>query len=323
MKTLKQFYQQSNDPIRQQVLRYLEVEIGLNNNVFENFDLSNNCMYKGQYDLAIFIGEQILKNNSPYLSFSDKDLCKFDNVFFEKLEILFDSSKDHYDSKVEYDLKTKKFKILKIFLNFKEHHYSDFKQNVKTIIHELDNAFRDWESYVNNEKIHLFDFAKPGTRYFKCSKWENIFEKDYTKKLLYYLEEIEQSAYFSEIFNDVKNLKYKDYKQFLDLVEENSETYQIYNNLLVSFIKLSKNRSFGKITLEYFCKQFNEINDTNLSENEIVNEITSKLTDCVNTINKVLFKIYDEKTKTNESGILIVPNNEFCKTLKLMVESLA
>ena len=98
---------------------------------------------------------------------------------------MFDNSKDHYDSKVKYDEDTKKFKELKIFLNFKEHSYSNLKQNMKTIIHELDHAYKDCESYVNNEEFHLYNFAKPGTRYYKSAKWDNDFKNDYAKKLFY------------------------------------------------------------------------------------------------------------------------------------------
>ena len=47
MKILKTYIEQTNDPIRQQMLNYLATEIELDRNVFENFDLSNKCMYDG------------------------------------------------------------------------------------------------------------------------------------------------------------------------------------------------------------------------------------------------------------------------------------
>ena len=54
---------------------------------------------------------------------------------------MFDSSKDHYDSKVKYDEDTKKFKELKIFLNFKEHSYSNLKQ-------KYENHYTRIRSYI-------------------------------------------------------------------------------------------------------------------------------------------------------------------------------
>ena len=241
MKSLKTYIEQIDDPIRQQMLNYLAIEIELNRNVFENFDLSNKCMYDGQYDLAMFVCKKAMEKETPYLCFYKNELSAFKNIFFEKLEIMFDSSKDHYDSKVKYDEDTKKFKELKIFLNIKEHSYFNLKQNMKTVVHELDHAYKDWESYVNNEEFHLYDFSKPGTRYYNSTKWTNDFKDDYAKKLVYHLEEIEQSAYLSEIYNDVKDLKFKDYKQLVDLAEQHSEAYQLYNMLLVSFSELVKN----------------------------------------------------------------------------------
>ena len=41
MKTLKTYVEKINDPIRQQMLNYLAIEIELYRNIFENFDLSN------------------------------------------------------------------------------------------------------------------------------------------------------------------------------------------------------------------------------------------------------------------------------------------
>lgn len=69
MKTLNTYIEQINDPVRQQMLNYLAVEIELDRNVFENFDLSNNCMYDGQYDLALFVCKNIMTEEKPYLCF--------------------------------------------------------------------------------------------------------------------------------------------------------------------------------------------------------------------------------------------------------------
>lgn len=321
MKSLKTYVEQINDPIRQQMLNYLAIEIELDRNVFENFDLSNKCMYDGQYDLALFVCKKIMITEKPYLCFYENELSEFKNLFFDKLEIMFDSSKDHYDSKVKYDEETKKFKELKIFLNAKEHSYSNLKQNIKAIIHELDHEYKDWESYVNNEEFHLYDFSKPGTRYYKSTKWTNDFKDDYTKKLVYHLEEIEQSAYLSEIYNDIKDLKFRDYKQLVDLAEQHSEAYQLYNMLLVSFSELVKNKKFASITLDDFCKQYNELNNTNLSNKEIVQEVTEKLSNYVSLMNKLLLNIYNESAKLNESSeIMHRPNNEFSKILSLLIE---
>ena len=41
MKTLKTYIEQTNDPIRQQMLNYLAIKIELDRNICENFDVSN------------------------------------------------------------------------------------------------------------------------------------------------------------------------------------------------------------------------------------------------------------------------------------------
>ena len=74
--------------------------------------------------------------------------------------------------------------------------------------------------------------------------------------------------------------------------------------------------------LDDFCKQYNEINDTNLSNKEIVQEITDKLSDYVSLMNKLLLNIYNENIKLNESfGIMHRLNNEFNKILSFMLEN--
>ena len=321
MKTLKTYIEQINDPIRQQMLRFLKSEVLLDRNIFnETLDLENDCLFKGQRELAIYVAEKILKEKSPYLVFYKNDLKNFENIFFEKLEIEYSTKNSGFRSKVKFDNETKSFKTVEIVLNTEENKYEFFKHNVKTLIHELDHAYRDWESYVKNEKFHLYDFSRPGTRYYKSAKWDNDFKNDYAKKLVYHLEEIEQSAYLSEIYNDLKDLKFKDYKQLVDLAEQYSEAYQLYNMLLVSFSELVKNKKFSSVTLDDFCKQYNEITDTNLSNKEIVKEVTDKLSDYVSLMNKLLLNIYNENIKLNES-LMHRPNNEFNKILSFMLEN--
>lgn len=71
-----------------------------------------------------------------------------------------------------------------------------------------------------------------------------------------------------------------------------------------------------------FCKQYNEINDTNFSNKEIVQEVTYKLSDYVSLMNKLLLNIYNEKIKLNESFcIMHRPNNEFNKILSFMLKN--
>ncbi len=264
MKTLKTYIEQTNDPIRQQMLRFLKSEVLLDRNIFnETLDLENDCLYKGQRELAIYVAEKILKEKSPYLVFYKNNLKDFENIFFEKLEIEYSTKDSGFRSKVKFDKETKSFKTVEIVLNTEENKYEFFKQNVKTLIHELDHAYRDWESYIKNEKFHLYDFARPGTRYYKCTQWSNIAAKDYTKRIIYYLEEFEKSAYLSEIKNDLEDLSYNDYKELIDLAEQHSEAYQLYNNLLISFAELVKHKKLtiknNTVTLDEFCKEYNEL----------------------------------------------------------------
>ena len=174
MKTLKTYIEQTNDPIRQQMIRFLKSEVLLDRNIFnETLDLENDCLYKGQRELAIYVAEKILKEKSPYLVFYKNDLKDFENIFFEKLEIEYSTKDSGFRSKVKFDNETKSFKTVEIVLNTEENKYEFFKHNVKTLIHELDHAYRDWESYIKNEKFHLYDFARPGTRYYKCIQWSD------------------------------------------------------------------------------------------------------------------------------------------------------
>lgn len=308
MKTLKTYIEQTNDPVRQQMLRFLKSEVLLDRNIFnETLDLENDCLYKGQRELAIYVAEKILKEKSPYLVFYKNDLKNFENIFFEKLEIEYSTKDSGFRSKVKFDNETKSFKTVEIFLNTEENKYEFFKHNVKTLIHELDHAYRDWESYIKNEKFHLYDFARPGTRYYKCTQWSNIAAKDYTKRIIYYLEEFEKSAYLSEIKNDLEGLSYNDYKELIDLAEQHSEAYQLYNNLLVSFAELVKHKKLtirnNTVTLDEFCKEYNELTEENLSNKEIIEHVIENLSQTIKFMNKLLLSIYNKKNKVVENDM--------------------
>ena len=308
MKTLKTYIEQTNDPVRQQMLRFLKSEVLLDRNIFnETLDLENDCLYKGQRELAIYVAEKILKEKSPYLVFYKNDLKNFENIFFEKLEIEYSTKDSGFRSKVKFDNETKSFKTVEIFLNTEENKYEFFKHNVKTLIHELDHAYRDWESYIKNEKFHLYDFARPGTRYYKCTQWSNIAAKDYTKRIIYYLEEFEKSAYLSEIKNDLEGLSYNDYKELIDLAEQHSEAYQLYNNLLVSCAELVKHKKLtirnNTVTLDEFCKEYNELTEENLSNKEIIEQVIENLSQTIKFMNKLLLSIYNKKNKVVENDM--------------------
>ena len=308
MKSLKTYIEQIDDPIRQQMLRFLKSEVLLDRNVFnETLDLENDCLYKGQRELAIYVAEKILKEKSPYLVFYKNELQKFENIFFEKLEIEYSTKSSGFRSKVKFDNETKTFLTVEIVLNTEENKYEFFKDNVKTLIHELDHAYRDWESYVKNEKFHLYDFSRPGTRYYKCTQWSNIAAKDYTKRIIYYLEEFEKSAYLSEIKNDLEDLSYSDYRELVDLAEQHSESYQLYNNLLVSFTELVRHKKLtirnSTVTLDEFCREYNELTQENLTHKEIVEKIVENLSQTVKFMNKLLLSIYNKKNKVVENDI--------------------
>ena len=57
----------------------------LDRNIFENFDLSNKCMYDGQYDLALFVCKKIMSKETPYLCLYENELSNFKNIFFQKI----------------------------------------------------------------------------------------------------------------------------------------------------------------------------------------------------------------------------------------------
>lgn len=127
MKTLKTYIEQTNDPIRQQMLRFLKSEVLLDRNIFnETLDLENDCLYKGQRELAIYVAEKILKEKSPYLVFYKNDLKDFENIFFEKLEIEYSTKNSGFRSKVKFDNETKSFKTVEIVLNTEENKYEFF-----------------------------------------------------------------------------------------------------------------------------------------------------------------------------------------------------
>ena len=69
MKSLKTYIEQIDDPIRQHMLRFLKSEVLLDRNVFnETLDLENDCLYKGQRELAIYVAEKNFKRKISLFS---------------------------------------------------------------------------------------------------------------------------------------------------------------------------------------------------------------------------------------------------------------
>ena len=59
MKTLNTYIEQTKDPIRQQMLNYLAIEIELDRNIFENFDLSNVTQIDFLYKIVYSVNKSI------------------------------------------------------------------------------------------------------------------------------------------------------------------------------------------------------------------------------------------------------------------------
>ena len=91
------------------------------------------------------------------------------------------------------------------------------------------------------------------------------------------------------------------------MAEQNSEAYQLYNNLLVSFIELVKHKKLtignSTVTLDEFCKEYNALTEENLSRKEIIEQIIENLSQMVKFMNKLLLSIYNKKNKVVENDI--------------------
>ena len=91
------------------------------------------------------------------------------------------------------------------------------------------------------------------------------------------------------------------------MVEQHSEAYQLYNNLLVSFSELVKHKKLiirnDTVTLDEFCKEYNDLTEENLSNKEIIEHVIENLSQTIKFMNKLLLSIYNKKNKVVENDI--------------------
>jgi len=271
--------------------------------------LEKHSSYIGQKELVIDLSKKIyniIRNHEPEdtLELDKKDLKEYSNIFFNKLIICLYGKTRYNVSKSKYIDSEKTFD--KVIININPDEYTDYKDIVKCLVHELLHAYNEYKNYLTNSNTKLINLTDKNSSYFKTIFSNNITVENICKRICNNIRKWEQNAYISELSTELENNKFdfskytehKDaYKKAFEIFR-NSDTWDQYSTLKEYLTLLKDDSNENKIK---FQNTYNNINNTSLSFNKIYKKLNDVFDSILNKINRLIPKlIYDYYEKYYE-----------------------
>lgn len=283
----------------------------------EEYIFEKNSEFKGQQELASYIGDIILKRNKENITIYQKDLESIDYIFFfDKINIIckFNSDRLKGISQSIYsgnDLNKEKDPFIKLY---KEYNFNqdtgnlyDFNlylyipQNVNStslkarISHELNHIYTYWNIIHDDFYEHSENIKVPEEYHNKLHEWTNkIYNKIINSSgsfidikficgtLLYSLTTYERNAFLCEI-----NMYLFDNRNNLDNIDKILTSCNQYNIYKVETPKiLNEITTWKQSDKDMLVKTYNEIYDSNKNFTQIIKLLNHKLKITLKKINK-------------------------------------
>ena len=299
--------------------------------------------YLGQKELVLDLAKKINKivyNKDPenIITVKKDDLTKYSNIFFNELNIYLSKKNTAYiTNNSKYIENNKIFDKIDIYLNI-EADCKSYKDIAIAIMHEILHAWNHYQSYIKKTKFNISQLTDKNSKYYKTLFIDSIKNpniKDICKRICNNISKIEQNAYLNElnIELDISDFDINKYHTIEDAYEAaykifiESAVWKQYSSLWSVLIEI-KNK-YPKEIQEEFKKEYNRINNTDLSFSRIYSKLNGLFNKILITIEKRIPKIfkdyYNEQQEKiiKESGGLIHYNNDFIKQLNdiILLES--
>lgn len=266
-------------------------------NIFEK-----HVSYIQQKKLIISLAKEIynnIRNQEPNDTFEieKENLEEYSNIFFKKLVIYLYGQTGYQSSKSKYIESEKIFDQVVININPAE--YSEYKDIVRTLVHELLHAYNDFESYLKNSKIKLQDLVNKKSSYYKTLLNGKTITSNICKRICNNIRQWEQNAYISELSIELENnkfdlSKYKDvnkaYKAAYEIFR-NSDTWQQYSILWTYLNKLNKKGKNSQEQID-FQNTYNDINNSSLTFNQIYKKLDGLFYKILKKIERLVPKLF-------------------------------
>lgn len=291
----------------------------------------NNSNFKGQQELASYIGEVVLKEHKENITLYQKDLSHIDYIyFFDKINITckFNSKQLKGISQSIYSGNDLNKEIDPIKKLYKEYNFNEDTQNLYDfnleleipknvnitalkgrISHELNHIYTYWNIVHDDFYEHSENISVPAEYHNRLHEWA---DKIYSKilkaagsfidirmicgSLLYSLTTYERNAFLCEInmylFDNRTNLNN------IDKVLSSCNQYNIYKIETPKILKQISN--WNQNDKDLLVKTYNDIYKTNKNFNQIFKILNHKLKITLEKIDKNIKNLSEMYSHMNE-----------------------
>lgn len=250
---------------------------------------NSNSLYKGQYELAEFLTMQVLLKHSDNceIEFSKDKLKKFNNVFFDKIQIIYKKSKQIGGYKIVDN---------KIIITINSSEIKRYESIFSTISHELKHAWQDYkEDYNENSPSNI-----SSTKQYK----------DITNKLTnsdlnvagaanyaYHIYKMEQDAFASEFATalkiEINKYHPKDIQECIKLAG-GIDVFADLSRYKEIFYILSTHNSIGNLTKEGLLNELYKIKNKRYDWNQFYHVFVRKIEKLFNKLCNIVANMYFE-----------------------------
>lgn len=291
----------------------------------------NNSNFKGQQELASYIGEVVLKEHKENITLYQKDLMHIDYIyFFDKVNIIckFNSKRLRGISQSIYsanDLDKETDPIKKLY---KEYNFNEDTQNLYDfdleleipenvnitvlkgrISHELNHIYTYWNIVHDDFYERSENISVPEEYHNRLHEWSNkiydkilktagsfIDVKSICGNLLYSLTTYERNAFLCEInmylFDNRTNLN------DIDKVLSSCNQYNIYKIETLKILKQISN--WNQKDKDLLVKTYNEIYKTNKNFNQIFKVLNHKIKITLEKLDKNIKNLSEMYSRMSE-----------------------
>ena len=314
MKPLDNYIQEiSLNYISNEVKRYINIRSIFDNlhiTLNEQLLLEGSGLYKGCYELAKYIDNKVFNSNENKIIIYTNEL-KFQNIFAKEiiLNINRNSSEEYagyifankLNLKYNEDrwlVKENLFKFIEIELNFS----NKTKSVIDLIIHELDNAYDDYQQYKNNGTTYQYKYIKSNYKLFDTHKDDDEFTK-LVKAINYIFIKFETHAYITQIKGEI-NKKFNNISEAYDFIEKNSYTWMQLKIVKNNAEYILQNKKY----LNNYCEVYKSITNTQKSNNKIIKELENNLNKYWKKVINHVYLLLIENS-INENKISTIPSS--------------
>lgn len=261
------------------VSMYIKSYYGYDRCVYESdIFMENIGEFPRRTEISEKIYDRILKKKEKKFELD----CRQYDTFFDKLNIEIGDSDVFEFAYIKQDFENK---IIYIELNFPKNiddDYLEYRSSCTALIgHELNHAYEDYNRHEHNVKTldRLIDRGYTNARRYLFSQ-NNDLRK--ISKMLYYLNDQERNAYFSQLKNDVKDIvKSHNWNQnnikYTTLVNElkSKKLWKEYFEIGQIIVVLHSNGLNSEEENE-IVKNYNMFNKTKLTNKEVKDVLYKK-----------------------------------------------